>query len=207
MSRLRIREVVVVEGKYDAVKLADIVDGLILPVGGFSVFTSEETKQLLRRLGRERGLLILTDSDAAGFRIRAYINKLAQGLDVKNAYIPALAGKEPRKARPSGEGLLGVEGVPADVIVRAIRAAGVCEAPVRSEKRPITYADLYDQGLSGTQNSAEVRRMWLASIGLPPRISKKGLLEVLNSLYTYEEFQGTVARIKARKARHNDQQL
>lgn len=200
MSRLRIREVVVVEGKYDAVKLADIVDGLILPVGGFSVFTSEETKQLLRRLGRERGLLILTDSDAAGFRIRAYINKLAQGLDVKNAYIPALAGKEPRKPRPSGEGLLGVEGVPADVIVRAIRAAGVCEAPARSEKRPITYADLYEQGLSGTQNSAEARRAWLASIGLPPRISKKGLLEALNSLYTYEEFLTTVARAKARKA-------
>ena len=200
MSRLRIREVVVVEGKYDAVKLADIVDGLILPVGGFSVFTSEETKQLLRRLGRERGLLILTDSDAAGFRIRAYINKLAQGMDVKNAYIPSLAGKEPRKPRPSGEGLLGVEGVPADVIVRAIRAAGVCEAPARSEKRPITYADLYEQGLSGTQNSAEARRAWLASIGLPPRISKKGLLEALNSLYTYEEFLTTVARAKARKA-------
>lgn len=200
MSRLRIREVVVVEGKYDAVKLADIVDGLILPVGGFSVFTSEETKHLLRRLGRERGLLILTDSDAAGFRIRAYINKLAQGLDVKNAYIPALAGKEPRKPRPSGEGLLGVEGVPADVIVRAIRAAGVCEAPARSEKRPITYADLYEQGLSGTQNSAAARRAWLASIGLPPRISKKGLLEALNSLYTYEEFLATVARAKVRKA-------
>ncbi len=193
MKKLRVQEVIVVEGKYDAVKLADLVDGLILPVGGFSVFSSDETKQLLIRLGRQRGLVVLTDSDAAGFRIRAYINKLAQGLSVKNAYVPAQEGKERRKARASKEGLLGVEGLRPEVILQALRQAGVCQGSPRSEgERQITYTDLFEQGLSGTSGSAERRRTWLSSIGLPPRISKKGLLEALNSLYSYEEFLRTV---------------
>ena len=107
MEKLRVNEVIVVEGKYDAVKLADLVDALIIPVGGFSVFTSKETKQLLRRLGEKRGLVILTDSDAAGFRIRAYLNQLAQDLPVKNAYIPACEGKEKRKGQSVKRRLVG----------------------------------------------------------------------------------------------------
>ena len=107
----RFEEVIVVEGKYDAAKLSALVDAMVLPVGGFSVFTSAETKALVRQLGQKRGLIILTDSDAAGFRIRAYLNQVARGLPVKNAYVPAVAGKEKRKDKPSKEGLLGVEGV------------------------------------------------------------------------------------------------
>ena len=109
MSKLRIEEIIVVEGKYDAVKLSDLVDALIVPTKGFSIFTSEETKQLILRLGKKRGIIVLTDSDAAGFRIRNYVNKIAAGLPVKTAYVPALAGKEKRKSQPSKEGLLGVE--------------------------------------------------------------------------------------------------
>lgn len=191
MSKLRIEEVIVVEGKYDAVKLADLVDALIVPTKGFSIFTSEETKQLILKLGQKRGIIVLTDSDAAGFRIRNYVNKLAAGLCVKNAYVPALAGKEKRKSQPSKEGLLGVEGVPAEAIVRALRTVGAHEAKARSG-RQITYTDLFELGLSGTQGSAEKRRAWLASIGLPPRLSKKALCEALNSLYTYEEFVETL---------------
>ena len=107
MKKLRVEEVIVVEGKYDAAKLADLVDGLILTTNGFSVFKNAETKRLLVELGKKRGIIVLTDSDDAGFRIRNYINKLAQGICVKNAYVPAIAGKERRKAQPSKEGVLG----------------------------------------------------------------------------------------------------
>lgn len=186
MKRLRVEEVVLVEGKYDAVKLADLVDGLILTTNGFSIFHSEEAKRLILELGKKRGIIVLTDSDAAGFRIRSYINQFARGITVKNAYIPAIAGKEKRKAAPSKEGLLGVEGAPAEAILTALRTAGAHERASRAG-RAITYADLYEWGLSGTAGSAEVRRAWLQSIGLPPRLSKKALCEVLNSLYTYEE--------------------
>lgn len=187
MTKPRLREVIIVEGKYDAAKLAGVVDGLILPVGGFSVFTSDETKQLIRRLGKERGLIVLTDSDAAGFRIRAYLNKIAAGLPVKNAYVPALEGKERRKAKGSKEGLLGVEGLEDAVILRALETAGATASAPRMG-RAITYADLYEWGLSGTQNSVQARRDLLNRIALPPRLSKKALCEALNSLYTYEEF-------------------
>ena len=127
MKKLRVEEVIVVEGKYDAVKLADLVDGLILTTNGFSVFKNAETKRLLVELGKKRGIIVLTDSDDAGFRIRNYINKLAQGICVKNAYVPAIAGKERRKAQPSKEGVLGVEGVPSEAILRALQTAGARE--------------------------------------------------------------------------------
>ncbi len=187
----RIEQVILVEGKYDAAKLADLVDALILPVGGFAVFTRDETKALIRRLGAQRGLIILTDSDAAGFRIRAYLNKLAQGLPVQNAYVPAIAGKERRKASPSKEGLLGVEGVPAREILRALETAGATMRP-RRQGRELTYADLYELGISGTPDSAERRRALLTRLGLPPRLSKKAILEVFNSLYSYEELAAAV---------------
>ena len=187
----RIEQVILVEGKYDAAKLADLVDALILPVGGSAVFTRDETKALIRRLGAQRGLIILTDSDAAGFRIRAYLNKLAQGLPVQNAYVPAIAGKERRKASPSKEGLLGVEGVPAREILRALETAGATMRP-RRQGRELTYADLYELGISGTPDSAERRRALLTRLGLPPRLSKKAILEVFNSLYSYEELAAAV---------------
>ena len=191
MKKLRVEEVIVVEGKYDAAKLADLVDGLILTTNGFSVFKNAETKRLLVELGKKRGIIVLTDSDDAGFRIRNYINKLAQGICVKNAYVPAIAGKERRKAQPSKEGVLGVEGVPSEAILRALQTAGAREKAKRAG-RAITYTDLYELSLSGTGGSAGVRRAWLQSLGLPPRLSKKALCEVLNSLYTYEEFVQTV---------------
>lgn len=187
MTKPRIEEIIVVEGKYDAARLADLVDALIITTDGFSVFKSEETRALIRELGAKRGIIVLTDSDAAGFRIRAYVNKLAQGLCVKNAYVPAIEGKERRKPRPSKEGLLGVEGVDGALLLRALQTAGAHTAAPRAG-RAITYADLYEAGLSGGQNSAQRRRAWLRAIGLPPRLSKSALREVLNSLYTYEEF-------------------
>lgn len=188
MSRLHVREVLVVEGKYDAAKLQNIVDGLVLCTGGFNVFTSEETKELILRLGRARGLCVLTDSDAAGFRIRRYLNDIAADIKVKNAYIPAVPGKERRKAKPGKEGLLGVEGVPDAVLVQALRRAGVGEDAPRSGQA-ITYGHLYELGLSGTQGAAGFRRRVLQMAGLPPRLSKKALCAALSSLYSYEELK------------------
>ncbi len=183
-----------VEGRYDAAHLANIVDALILPVNGFSVFTNAETKDLLKTLGAMRGLLVLTDSDAAGFRIRHYIEKIAGTAVVKNAYIPQLKGKEKRKASPSKEGFLGVEGIEREMLLAAIKNA-CTPAPARLEG-DITYTTLYTLGISGTGGAAEKRRAVLQSLGLPVRLSKKALIEVLNRLYSKSEFEALVKACK-----------
>lgn len=187
MQRLRVRELVIVEGRYDAVVLAGIMDGLILTTDGFSIFSDEEKKALIRRLGKERGIIILTDSDAAGFQIRHYIEKIATGCEIKNAYIPAVTGKESRKAKASSEGFLGVEGLAPPLLLAALERAGVSTAKP-SAGRAVTYTDLFEKGLSGQPDSAERRRRLLHRIGLPHRLSKRTLCQVLTSLYTYEEF-------------------
>ena len=174
MKKLRVEEVIVVEGKYDAVKLADLVDGLILTTNGFSVFKNAETKRLLVELGKKRGIIVLTDSDDAGFRIRNYINKLAQGICVKNAYVPAIAGKERRKAQPSKEGVLGVEGVPSEAILRALQTAGAREKAKRAG-RAITYTPTCTSWVFPAQRARRRAAPALAAKPWPPppRFQKK----------------------------------
>lgn len=183
---MRINEVLVVEGKYDAARLSGIVDGLILTTDGFGIYKNAEKRELIRTLGKKRGIVILTDSDAAGFRIRNYVQNFASGAVIKHAYVPAVAGKESRKEAPSKEGFLGVEGLPNEVILQALRRAGVTEEKPRTG-RLLTYTDLFELGLSGTAGSAERRMSLLRTIGMPARLSKKALLETLNATYTYEE--------------------
>lgn len=183
---MRINEVLVVEGKYDAAKLSGIVDGLIITTGGFSIYRDEEKRELIKSLGKKRGIIILTDSDAAGFRIRNYIKNFAKGAVIKHAYIPAVQGKESRKSAPSKEGTLGVEGLPNEIILEALRRAGATEETPRTG-RQLNYTDLFELGISGTPGSAQRRRELLSTIGLPLRLSKKALLETLNATYTYEE--------------------
>lgn len=183
---MRINELLIVEGKYDAAKLAGIVDGLILTTGGFSIYKDEEKRELIRTLGKKRGIIILTDSDAAGFRIRNYIQNFARGAVIKHAYVPAVTGKEARKNAPSKEGTLGVEGLPNEVILEALRRAGATPEKARAG-RAITYTDLFALGLSGTSGSAARRQALLKTVGMPTRLSKKALLETLNATYTYEE--------------------
>lgn len=194
MSKPYIREVIVVEGKYDAATLSNIVDALIITTDGFSVFSKNETKQMILKLGKERGLIVLTDSDAAGFKIRNYINNFAQNISVKNAYIPALKGKESRKEKPSKEGFLGVEGVSKEIILQALQTAGAgaIEKPITEQ---ITHTDLYNLGLSGTSESADKRRGFLKHVGLPPRLSKNALCSVLSSLYTKSELENILISI------------
>ena len=185
-DRLRVEQVILVEGRYDAAKLTTLVDGLILTTDGFAIYKDKEKQTLLKELGRERGVIVLTDSDAAGFQIRHFVSNLVGQNKVLQAYVPALPGKESRKAAPGKEGLLGVEGIPAELIRQALMAAGASQAKPRSG-RPITYTDLFEWGLSGTANCAQTRRDFMLALGLPPRMSKKALCQVLNTLYTYEE--------------------
>ncbi len=141
-------------------------------------------------MAKKNGLILLTDSDAAGFRIRNYITNLVGAENVVQAYVPAIPGKERRKAQPGKEGLLGVEGVEDDILLQCLRDAlgpEAGEAPPRPAGRQITYTDLYDWGLSGTAGSAERKRRLLTALGLPPRLSKKELVEALNRLYTYQQ--------------------
>lgn len=186
--KLGISRALVVEGRYDAARLANLVEGTILTTDGFAIFRDHARQELFRRTARAQGLVILTDSDAAGFRIRHFVADLVGAAYVCHAFIPALPGKEPRKAQPGREGLLGVEGVPDAQIVKALQTA-LASAPewaAPPPARPITYTDLYEWGLSGGAYSAEKRRAFLCKLGLPPRLNKRELVQVLNTLYTYE---------------------
>ncbi len=185
-EKRKVEQVLLVEGRYDASRLAGLVEGLILTTDGFAIFKDKEKQALLRTLGRQRGVMILTDSDAAGFRIRRFVSDLIGQQYVSQAYVPAIPGKERRKALPGKEGLLGVEGVPDEEILRALENAGLRQAQ-KSAGRPITYTDLYEWGLSGRADCAQRRRDFLQFLGLPPRLSKKALCQVLNTIYTYEE--------------------
>lgn len=187
---IHIDRVVVVEGKYDKIKLESLIDSPIVTTNGFSIFRDEELQAMLRALAKARGLIVLTDSDAAGFKIRGFLWNICGKENIVDAYIPDLYGKEKRKAFPSKEGKLGVEGVDAATLRRVLEQAGaVCKAPPEN-CRPITKADLYQMGLSGGADSREKRRSLQKRLGLPAQLSANGLLTVLNALMTYEEFAG-----------------
>ena len=184
--------VLVVEGKYDAARLSHLTDAMILLTDGFGIYKDKKRQQLLKALAKKNGLILFTDSDAAGFRIRTYITNLVGAEHVVQAYVPAIHGKEKRKPQPGKEGLLGVEGVDDAIVLQALRDALGPEltsekAAAQPAGRAITYTDLYNWGLSGTPGSTERKYALLNALGLPPRLSKKELVEALNRLYCYEE--------------------
>lgn len=181
-EKLHVREAVVVEGKYDKIKLSALIDGLIVETHGFGIYKDRALLDLLRRLADTRGLLILTDSDGAGFQIRNFLKGSIDPSKVRHAYIPDLFGKEKRKKTPSKEGKLGVEGMPLDVLREALRRAGVESEPVPCATAPITKADFFRLGLSGTQDSAKRRQMLQQALGLPSHLSANALLQVLNAI-------------------------
>ncbi len=184
---IHIKQTVVVEGKYDLIKLSALVDALIIPTEGFRIFKDREKLQMLKVLAEKNGLLILTDSDAAGFKIRAFLGSVIPKEQITHVYIPGISGKEKRKAEPSKEGLLGVEGVEDTVLIEALQRF---TAPSLSEdaSQKISAYDLYAFGLSGGKDSARRRRDFLISLGLPARMNSHALVEVLNHLMTYDEF-------------------
>lgn len=189
---LRIREAIVVEGRYDKAALAGVADTLILDTAGFGVFKDGERLALLRRLAQIRGLIVLTDPDGAGFVIRNYLKGALPKDQVKHAYIPDVYGKERRKRAPGREGKLGVEGMPPGVLRDALLRAGATLLDGGAPDRPagdLTPADLFALGLSGTPDAAARRGELLRRLGLPERMTAKALLAALNALYTPEELE------------------
>lgn len=187
-----IREVIVVEGRYDKNALSQVVDATIITLGGFAVFNDREKLVFLRRLAEQRGLIVLTDSDGAGFVIRNYLKGALPRNRVKQAYIPDIPGKERRKRTPGKEGKLGVEGMKPAVLLEALRRAGATFADEETvgerRKDPITKADLFALGLTGGTDSAAKRRALLKRMDLPEHLTPNGMLEALNLLYGREEF-------------------
>lgn len=183
---IRIREAVLVEGRYDVNTLRQIVDTVVLETGGFRIFSDDDQLRLIRRIAAVRGLIILTDSDGAGFVIRNYLKGVLPNEQIRQAYIPDIAGKEARKRKISKEGKLGVEGMRPEIIQKALLDAGATvldvDAPELNKRKTITKADLFFYGLSGGQGSAERRRALLKAMELPEHMSANALLEYINAV-------------------------
>lgn len=197
---IKIEQAVIVEGKYDKIKLSSIIDALIIETHGFRIFKDKEQMALIRRLAETRGLLILTDSDSAGFLIRHHLMGAIPQEYIRHAYIPDVLGKERRKATGSKEGKLGVEGVSKQQIIEALERAGVIVAPGSEAQastvvRRIEKADLFRDGFTGGENSVQNRKLLLQHLHLPERLTTNGLLQVLNSIMTYEEYEAAVQKL------------
>ncbi len=185
----RVREVVVVEGRYDKNALRQVVDATVVETRGFGVFNDKERLALLRRLAAQRGLILLTDSDGAGFVIRNFLKGAIPKSQLKQAYIPDIYGKERRKAAPGREGKLGVEGMPPQVLLQALERAGATfeDGGACGERPPITKADFYELGLTGHPESGARRARLLARLGLPERMTCGAMLEAVNIVSSLEE--------------------
>lgn len=185
-----VREVIVVEGRYDKNALSQVVDAVIIETSGFGIFNDAEKRKLLQTMAEARGLIVLTDSDGAGFVIRNYIKGCVDPKLVKHAYIPDIYGKERRKSAPSREGKLGVEGMKPQVLLDALIRAGATFDDEENKKTAprISKADMYARGLSGREGSAEKRAQLIKQLGLPERLTADGLLDVLNATMNREEF-------------------
>ena len=188
----RVKEVIIVEGRYDKNTVAQAINGTIIETAGFGIFSNTDKLALFRRLAQTRGLIILTDSDRAGFFIRGRLRGILGEANVKHAYIPDVPGKERRKASASKEGKLGGEGMEVEVIIKSLEVAGATfddsSNAVRDKSESISMADMYEAGLTGMSCSAQKRRSLLVKLGLPTKLSTKAMLDVLNVLMTREEF-------------------
>ena len=185
---VKIREAIVVEGRYDKNTLSQIVDAPILETNGFGIFKDKQQMALLRRVAAERGLIVFTDSDGAGFVIRNHIKSAIPGKYLKHAYTPDVFGKERRKAAPGKEGKLGVEGMDREIILEALRKAGATlEGEEGLSSRNITKQDLMELGLSGGPDASAKRLALLKRLDLPERMSPNAMLQALNLLYSLEE--------------------
>lgn len=195
---LKIKEAIVVEGRYDKNTLSQLVDTLILTTDGFQVFQRKDKAALLRRVAAKRGLIVLTDSDGAGFVIRNHLKGIIPQNQLKQCYIPDVYGKEKRKKTPGKEGKLGVEGMSPAVLEEALRRCGATilgEAAKERNQEEITRLDLFQAGLSGGENSAAKRKALMKRLDLPEHLSANALVQVLNTILTKEEFQAVLQEL------------
>ena len=194
---VKIRQAIVVEGRYDKNTLSQVVDAPILETSGFGIMHNKENLELLRRVAKSRGLIVFTDSDGAGFVIRNFLKSTIEPCYLLHAYIPDVYGKEKRKDAPGKEGKLGVEGMPPDVILECLRRAGA-EFEDGTDALPrgqITKQDLMELGLSGGKNSSFLRKKLLNKLNFPEHMSSNAMLQALNLLYTLPQLQEIIKEI------------
>ena len=194
---VKIKEAILVEGRYDKITLSQIVDAPILETNGFGIFKDKQQMDLLRRIAESRGLIVFTDSDGAGFVIRNHVKSAIPGKYLKHAYIPDIAGKERRKSTPGKEGKVGVEGMRPEIILDSLRRCGATiEGETTISCREITKQDLMELGLSGSPDSSAKRLKLLKMLSLPEHMSANAMLQALNLLYTLDELRETVAELE-----------
>lgn len=194
---VKVKEAILVEGRYDKNTLSQIVDAPILETDGFGIFKDKQKLALLRRVAQSRGLIVFTDSDGAGFVIRNHIKSTIPAKYLKHAYIPDIPGKERRKAAPGKEGKLGVEGMRPEIILQALRRAGATiEGECSRVSREITKQDLMELGLSGGANASFLRSRLLKKLDLPEHMSSNAMLQALNLLYNLEELTDIVSDLE-----------
>lgn len=192
---IKINEAIIVEGKYDKIKLSSIVDAVIITTNGYGIFKDREKLELIRWYAKKTGIVILTDSDSAGLRIRNYIKGAVKNGRIVNVFIPDVFGKEKRKEKPSAEGKLGVEGISAKLLLEAFAKSGI-NSSERLYEPDITNVTLYELGLSGGPNSRSLREKLQKSLGLPSLMSASSLIEVLNTMMDSEELIRRTAEIR-----------
>lgn len=193
---LRIKQAIIVEGRYDKIRLSNITDAVVICTNGFSIYKDREKQELIKSLAAKTGIIILTDSDSAGFQIRSFIRSIVKQGEVLNAVTPDILGKERRKAQPSKQGKIGVEGIPDELIEQAlINAGAVFEESPADRGEPVTRADLMDCGLIGGENCTQRRQRLQRYLGLPELLSAKLLLEVVNKMYTRSGFLEAVRKL------------
>lgn len=193
---IKLKEAVIVEGRYDKIKLKNLIDAPIIETNGFRIFNDKERRDMIRQIADRRGILIMTDSDGAGLVIRNFLNGAVDKSKIKHCYIPQLEGKEKRKEQKSKEGFLGVEGVPDDVIIEAIRKSGATViGEEAAQTNEITKADLFKLGLTGSENSAQKRKKLLKTLNMPDYLSTNAMLTALNCLYSLEELKSVLNEI------------
>lgn len=196
-KRIKIKETIIVEGKYDKIRLSPLFDASIIELGGFQIYNNKDRLALIRRIAEKSGIIILTDSDSAGFRLRHYLSSAVPKDRITNVFIPDIFGKEKRKTRPGKENLIGVEGMTTEILLEAFKKAGISlESGVSERKAPLTKAYLYELGLSGGENSAELRRKLCEYFSLPKMLSANSLAEILPIITDEAELSSALEKIK-----------
>lgn len=196
-KRIKIKETLIVEGKYDKIRLSPLFDANIIELGGFRIYNNRDRLALIRRIAEKNGIIILTDSDSAGFRLRHYLSSAVPKEKIKNVFIPDVSGKEKRKTKPGKENLIGVEGMTTEILLDAFRKAGIDPENGSSERtEPLSKAYLYKIGLSGRENSSEIRRKLCEYYSLPKMLSANSLAEILPIITTEAELFSAIEKIK-----------
>ena len=192
---IKIEQAVIVEGKYDKIKLSSLIDAVIIETEGFGIFKDKDKQRLIRKLSEKKGIIVMTDSDSAGFVIRSFLSGIVSPDKITHVYIPDILGKEKRKDTPSKEGKLGVEGMSAEIISQALKKAGVTSIKTDEPKRLVTKTDFYNDSISGKSDSLKKRKALLKSLDLPENLSANGLLKIINTYLTYDDYKKAVSEI------------